>query len=152
MTGIFRGPRPDITPAQVAAAVPVVANLLNAFGVFTLNAQQTDSLQTTVAYGLALVAGDAVVRVGRNIKDARVEAAAVAMPGEPPQAPVEPEHENLMAAGDDLDEDPDVDLLPPLLADDDVLAEDRVAEQLEGEELRDPQAIRPEGERPDGNP
>lgn len=80
---IIRGARPDLTPAQIVGGVPVLANLLHAFGVFSLTVSQQDSLEQTITYGLALVAGDAVVRVGRNIKDARVESTALAMPGEP---------------------------------------------------------------------
>lgn len=73
--GILRGDRPDLTPAQIAGGVPVIANLANAFGIFHLSASQADSLQATILYGLVLVGGDAAVRVGRNLKDARVEAA-----------------------------------------------------------------------------
>lgn len=76
--GVLRGDRPDLTPAQLAGGVPVLANLANAFGVFTLSAPQTDSLQMTILYGLALVGGDAAVRFGRNLKDAKVEAAGLA--------------------------------------------------------------------------
>lgn len=77
--GVLRGDRPDLTPAQLAGGVPVLANLANAFGVFHMSASQTDSLQQTILYALTLVGADAVVRYGRNMKDAKVEAARLAL-------------------------------------------------------------------------
>lgn len=59
--------RPDITPAQIIGSVPIVANLLSAFGVFALNAAQQSALQDTLAYALALLGADAVIRFGRNL-------------------------------------------------------------------------------------
>jgi hypothetical protein len=98
MKGILSGQRPDLTPAQIAGGVPVLANLLHVFGVFSLSAAQADSLEKTINYGLGLVVADAAVRIGRNIKDARVESSALAMTGEPTGATpgLEPEHEDLM--------------------------------------------------------
>ena len=59
--------RPDITPAQIIAGVPVVANLLAAFGVYSLSAGQQAALQDTLGWALALLGADALIRVGRNL-------------------------------------------------------------------------------------
>lgn len=59
--------RPDITPAQIIAGVPVVANLLAAFGVYTLSAGQQAALTDTLTWALALLGADALIRVGRNL-------------------------------------------------------------------------------------
>lgn len=59
--------RPDITPAQIIAGVPVLANLLAAFGVFTMTAGQQSALQDTLGWALALLGADALIRVGRNL-------------------------------------------------------------------------------------
>lgn len=59
--------RPDITPAQIVAGVPVLANLLAAFGVFTMTAAQQAALQDTLGWALALIGADAIIRVGRSI-------------------------------------------------------------------------------------
>jgi hypothetical protein len=77
------GIRPDVTAAQIVAliiaGIPVIANLLHAFGVFTVTPAEQDSLTKTVEWGgavaVALVGGDAVLRVGRNHADAKVKAA-----------------------------------------------------------------------------
>ena len=59
--------RPDITPAQIIAGVPVLANLLAAFGVYSLSAGQQAALQDTLTWALALLGADALIRVGRNL-------------------------------------------------------------------------------------
>jgi hypothetical protein len=59
--------RPNITPAQLVAAVPVVASLLSAFGVYDLSPEQQDALSDAVTYSIALVGGDAIIRFGRNL-------------------------------------------------------------------------------------
>lgn len=59
--------RPDITPAQIIAGVPVVANLLAAFGVYSLTAGQQAALTDTLTWALALLGADALIRVGRNL-------------------------------------------------------------------------------------
>jgi L-aminopeptidase/D-esterase-like protein len=123
MLGIFRGQRPDITPAQVIAGIPIVGETAHAFGVFTLSAPQQDSLEKVVLWAFALVAGDAVLRVGRNLKDGKVEAAALASPAVP--------HDTVIPV-EDLDEvDEDLEL----------------ADDLEDEELPEPIEAAPEGER-----
>lgn len=90
LRGILSGNRPDITPAQIAGLVPVTADLLHAFGVYTMTEAQRTSLTRAVIVGGALIIGDAIVRVGRNVKDGAVEAAALQSEQVPPGAPTEP--------------------------------------------------------------
>lgn len=59
--------RPDITPAQIIAGVPVLANLLAAFGVYSLSTGQQAALTDTLTWALALLGADALIRVGRNL-------------------------------------------------------------------------------------
>lgn len=83
MLNVFRGQRPDITPIQTAAifvaGIPIVSNVLSAFDVFTMNTVQQDALGDALTWGgllaAALVGGDAAVRIGRNVKDGKVQAA-----------------------------------------------------------------------------
>ena len=85
MIDMFRGHRPDVTPAQVAAVlvagVPAVATLLSAFGVTTLTQAEQDSLSSVLAWGgvLAglLIGGDATLRTARNVADAKRDTAAM---------------------------------------------------------------------------
>ena len=56
---------PDITPAQIFGAIPILALLLRAFGVYDLSPEQQDALEQAVWYAVALLAGDAVIRNGR---------------------------------------------------------------------------------------
>lgn len=58
---------PDITPAQIVGGIPIIGNLLNAFGVYTLTAAQTESLQETTLYAIGLLGADALIRFGRSI-------------------------------------------------------------------------------------
>jgi hypothetical protein len=96
MTSILRGPRPDITPAQIVgvlvAAVPVIAALLRAFGAYETTPDQQQALQDAIVWcGVTagvLFASDAGVRAARNAADARRDVAALAAPGTPhAQAP-----------------------------------------------------------------
>lgn len=59
--------RPDITPAQIVAAIPVLAALLSSFGVFELSPAQSDALESAVTFAVALVGGDAIIRLGRSL-------------------------------------------------------------------------------------
>lgn len=59
--------RPDITPVQIVSGIPILAELLHAFGVFTLSQAQQDSLGKMVTWAIALVGADAVIRVGRSV-------------------------------------------------------------------------------------
>jgi hypothetical protein len=96
MLSIFRGQRPDITPAQLAgllvAGVPVLASLLRAFGVYELAAGQEEALRNAMTWACAfaglLLASDAGLRAARNAADSRREAAALSSPAMPhPQPP-----------------------------------------------------------------
>jgi hypothetical protein len=64
----LQGEFPDITPAQLVAGVPVIAGLLHAFGVYDLSAAQSQTLSQAVLWAMALIGGDAVIRVGRNVR------------------------------------------------------------------------------------
>jgi hypothetical protein len=61
--------RPAVTIPQLIALVPLIANLLAAWGVFTPTQAQQDTLSQLLIWAGALIAGDAVIRVGRNIGD-----------------------------------------------------------------------------------
>jgi hypothetical protein len=85
MLNLFQGPRPSLTPAQLAgalvAAVPGLATLLTGFGVADVDAAQQHALTTSLTWA-AVVAGlligsDAVLRSARNLADAKTNAAAM---------------------------------------------------------------------------
>lgn len=59
--------RPDVTPAQLVAAIPIIAEFGHAFGVYDLSAAQQNSLTHMVTYAVALIGGDAIIRFGRNL-------------------------------------------------------------------------------------
>jgi hypothetical protein len=61
------GRRPDITPAQIVAAIPVLILLLWALGAFDLSKDEQDGLIKAVEWGFVLIGADAVIRVGRNV-------------------------------------------------------------------------------------
>lgn len=79
------GRRPSVTPAQIVAVliagIPIIANLLGAFDVYTVTTAQQHALSDATTWGGLfaglLVGGDALVRTGRNYADARVQAAAL---------------------------------------------------------------------------
>lgn len=81
--GVFKGLRPDITPAQVvglvAGGIPIAASLLHVFGVFDLSASQTGALNDLVQWAAlaagALFVSDAGLRAGRANASAKVDAA-----------------------------------------------------------------------------
>jgi hypothetical protein len=86
MFNAFRGDRPDVTPAQLAAVlvagVPAVATLLSAFGVADLSQEQQNALSDALTWcailaGL-LIGGDATLRTARNVAGARRDSAAYA--------------------------------------------------------------------------
>jgi hypothetical protein len=82
MIGLLRGHethRPSITPAQGIAGVPVIANLLAAWGIFTPTAAQQSSLSDLLNWAFVMIGADAIVRVGRNIGDG-MKAKATAPP------------------------------------------------------------------------
>ena len=59
--------RPDITPAQIVAGIPIIASLLRAFGVYDLSKEEQDALSDATTRAMALVGADALIRVGRNL-------------------------------------------------------------------------------------
>jgi uncharacterized membrane protein (UPF0136 family) len=64
----------SITPAQVVAVVAAVVSFVVAFGVDLTQRQQDAILNLATVLSATLIAGDAVIRLGRS----RVAAAAVA--------------------------------------------------------------------------
>lgn len=83
--------RPDVTQAQLVAAlvagVPILSNLLAAFGVFAPSPQQqhalTEALTWAIPFAGLLIAGDAHLRAARN----HAQAAAAPIVVEHPTAP-----------------------------------------------------------------
>lgn len=96
MLGIFKGTKPDITPAQVIglliAGVPVAAKLGAAFAIFTLTAVQqaalNEALQWAAVVAGALFLSDAGLRAARNGAAAKRDAAALLAPAAPATASV----------------------------------------------------------------
>ena len=86
MTQIFRGKRPDVTPAQVAAVlvagVPAIATLLSTFGIYDLSNEQQDALAGVLTWSAVLagllIGSDATLRTARNMVDGKRDAAAFA--------------------------------------------------------------------------
>lgn len=109
--GLLSGDRPDLTPAQLAAAasagVPVLSNLTAAFGVWAPTVAQQAALSDAVTWGgvlaAALVVSDTGIRAARNAKDAKVQSMALAHGGEPQQASVK--HEVDLPFDEDLPDD-----------------------------------------------
>lgn len=121
---IISGPRPDLTPAHLAAlaigGIPVISNLLAAFGVFTPSPEQAEALTNAVNWSVPLagllVGGDAVVRVARNVKDAKVQTAALTQATEAPQADhiLTDDERELLEGDEDLpDDDTEFESPPP---------------------------------------
>ena len=85
MSGLTKGPMPDVTPPQIVglaiAGIPILAQLLRAFGIYDLDDDQQRALSDTVTWatvaGGALIGGDALLRTGRNLRRGNVEAAVV---------------------------------------------------------------------------
>jgi hypothetical protein len=94
MLNIFRGQRPDVTPAQVAAVlvagIPALATLLSAFGLAELTQDQQDALANALTWcailAALLIGGDTTLRTARNVADSRRDSAAWlnVSPGGPP--------------------------------------------------------------------
>lgn len=86
MGSLTSGPRPEITPPQIVAmvlaGVPILAQLLHAFGVYDISVEQTEALSNAVTWaGVlagALISGDALLRIGRNVRRGNVESALAA--------------------------------------------------------------------------
>lgn len=76
MLNIFRGPRPDITPAMVIAAIFAAAAPICLLIGVDLSSAQLDALEQLRLVAVALVGGDAAIRIGRNYADGKTQAAA----------------------------------------------------------------------------
>jgi len=59
--------RPDLTPAQMIAGIPIIASLLRAFGVYDLSREEQDALSDATTWAMALLGADAAIRFGRNL-------------------------------------------------------------------------------------
>lgn len=80
MTNIFKGQRPDITPAQVIAAFfAAIYPLLTLFGV-DLSAEQQDALSQLEVAAIGLFGADAAIRIGRNYAAGKQAAYDVDLP------------------------------------------------------------------------
>jgi hypothetical protein len=66
MLETLRGRRPDVTPAQLLAAIPMVVALLAVLGVFDLEADEREALKYALYWSFVLLAADALIRIGRN--------------------------------------------------------------------------------------
>lgn len=131
MSDKIRGPRPDLTTAQIAALVvgglPLALALAHTVGVFDLNAAQLSTLTEALKWGAILsgllIIGDAILRTARNGADARVKSTVLA-------APVEPHDAQAPAAAGET-EDPltalelaTLDIVADLIIDDDLPSDD----------------------------
>jgi hypothetical protein len=85
MPGLTKGPMPDITPPQIIgmalAGIPILAQLLRAFGVYDLSLEEqaalSDAVTWTSVVAGALISSDAILRVGRNLRRGHVESSIV---------------------------------------------------------------------------
>jgi hypothetical protein len=85
MSGLTKGPMPDVTPPQIIglaiAGIPILAQLLRAFGIYDLSLEAQAALSDAVTWatvaGGALIGGDAILRTGRNLRRGNVESAVV---------------------------------------------------------------------------
>lgn len=62
-----RGRRPDVTPVQLLAAIPLLVALLAVIGVLDLSASELEGLDVAMKLAIALLLADAVIRIGRNL-------------------------------------------------------------------------------------
>ena len=85
---VFGGKRPDITPAQVLGALAAAVGPACSLAGVDLSTAQLAAVDDLKIIGLGLIGADAVLRIGRNVKDGKVEAAGLVAPGEPPIGPV----------------------------------------------------------------
>jgi hypothetical protein len=63
---------------MLVAGIPIIAQLLHAFGIYDLSIEAQEALQNVVTWagvlGASLIGGDAVLRTGRNLRRGQVEA------------------------------------------------------------------------------
>lgn len=86
--------RPAVTLPQLIAAIPLLANLLAAYGIFAPTAAQQGSLTDLLTWAYVLIVGDAALRIGRNVADG-IKARAV--------QPAPPQPVTLSFVGNDID-------------------------------------------------
>lgn len=83
MRAIFSGHRPDITPAQaIGGAFAAIGPICVLVGLH-LSKNQLGALDDLKLVALSVIGADAAVRIGRNLKDGKVEAAAISAPTAP---------------------------------------------------------------------
>ena len=144
MLNIFRGRRPDVTSAQVAALVvaglPAIATLLSAFDIADMSQTQQDSVADVLTWGVVLagllIGGDTTLRTARNVVDAKRDAAAMLAGSTGGQQP--------LAAAPDGSHDPEVDAAEQtaLVDDDEEFAADDHAGSVNGHgEFDDPDRV-----------
>jgi hypothetical protein len=63
---IIGGRQPDVTPAQMISAVPVIAGLAAGIGAWDPTEEQSRLVRGAMLWSAALVAADAILRVGRG--------------------------------------------------------------------------------------
>lgn len=68
-----RGRRPDVTPVQLIASVPLVVALLAAIGLFDLSSSELEALTKAVQLAFVMLGADALIRIGRNVAAVRQE-------------------------------------------------------------------------------
>jgi hypothetical protein len=64
---LLTGPRPDLTPAQIVSAVPVLGAMAAAATPGRRTDEQIRVLRGAMAWSAALVVADALLRVGRGV-------------------------------------------------------------------------------------
>jgi len=67
---------------MVAAGIPIIAQLLHAFGIYDLSVEAQVALNNAVTWASvlagSLIGGDALLRLGRNLRKGNVESALAA--------------------------------------------------------------------------
>lgn len=94
MTNIFKGSKPDITPAQIVAAVFGAIGPICVLVGLHLSQAQTGAVDDLKLLALGLFGADAAIRIGRNIaagKSGEANAPEGAIDAPPPSGVVDPE-------------------------------------------------------------
>ncbi|HEX8743516.1 MAG TPA: hypothetical protein VF712_10305 [Thermoleophilaceae bacterium] len=124
---LTRGNRPDLTAAQIIAALlTAIPTLLVLFGI-ELSGEKTAALGGLIATGVALIGGDAYLRGKRNEADALSSAAGAAGAGGVPPAPEE-------AFADEVGDPAGAEHVPDAMSLQFVAAEDGEESELDGNE------------------
>lgn len=58
---------PNFTPVQIVSGIPILAELMHAYGVYDMSQAQQDSLGKAVTWAFVVIGSDAVIRVGRSV-------------------------------------------------------------------------------------